>query len=376
MTTRSTALGNQPVSPKRSENQTEVLSKDVEILPAVEDNVEVVELPGEAEGEDRRARAGGVHDGVAEPDHAGGPEAAAEDLDAQPSAPRRVLPDPGQPTARQVAEHRIDHWPLRPWCKFCMQGRCTSEHHSGVPDERKTPKLCFDYLFCTKNKRMALKRDLLENEEVEMKVLVAKEAVSKAIFAHAVDVKGADNEGYAVGRLVDDVKWLGYTKLALKTDNEPAIVKVLKDTLITARVEIPELQQATEEHGARYDSASMGEVESAVKQVQRMLRTLKLCLEDRLKRRIPTNHPVMTWLVEHTAWILRNRVVGADGRTAHQRVRGRECGRREIGFGEKVLYMLPRKGPDHDARAKLAALCEEGIVLGYSKNSPEYHIYD
>ncbi len=169
MTTRSTALGSQPVSPKRSENQTEVLSKDVEILPAVE-----------------------------EPDHAGGPEAAEEDLDAQPSAPRRVLPDPGQPTARQVAEHRIDHWPLRPWCKFCMQGRCTSEHHSGVPDERKTPKLCFDYLFCTKNKRMALKRDLLENEEVDLKILVAKEAVSKAIFAHAVDVKGADNEGYAV----------------------------------------------------------------------------------------------------------------------------------------------------------------------------------
>ncbi len=244
-----------------------------------------------------------------------------------------------------------------------------------MPDERKSPTLCFDYLFCTKNKRMALKKELLENEEVDLKILVAKEVVSKAIFAHAVDVKGSDADGYAVARLVDDMRWLGYTRMALKTDNEAAIVKVLKDAMATARVEVQGIEQLTEEHGARYDSSSNGEAENAVKQVQRMVRTLKLCLESRLGHRIPTNHAVMTWLVEHVSWILRTRVTGADGKTAHQRITGRECGRRGIGFAEKVWYMLPRKGPEHDARAKLDALCSEGIVLGYCRGSPEYHVY-
>ena len=68
--------------------------------------------------------------------------------------------------------------------------------------------------------------------------------------------------------------------------------------------------------------------------------------------------------------------VGSDGRTAHHRVRGRDCSRRGIGFAEKVHYMLPRKGPEHDARAKLDPLCAEGIVLGYCRDSPEYQVYD
>ena len=199
MTTRRPAFeapSEEPISPKPIEKPAEVLSRDVEILPAVEDQATVGEEENLEGEEQSRSRGEGAED---------------EDFDGQPSAPRRVLPDPGQPTARQVDEHRIDHWPYRSWCKHCVEGRCTGEHHRGVPEERKSPKLCFDYLFFTKNKRMALKRDLLENEEIDMKVIVAKEDVSKAIFAHAVEMKGADEDGYATTRLVEDVHWLGYT---------------------------------------------------------------------------------------------------------------------------------------------------------------------
>ncbi len=370
-----------PLRPNISEETEEVLPSDVEILPAVED-VEVVEPenPGDA-GEDLLLRGGDVDQAQHRDDAEArlpGEDAAEdeEDFTDPVQAPRRVLPDPGQPTARQREEHRIEHWPYRSWCRFCVEGRCTADHHRGMPDEHKMPTLCFDYLFCTKSKRMALKKELLAGEEVDLKILVAKEVVSKAVFAHAVDVKGADEEGYAVTRLVDDIRWLGSSRLALKSDNEKAIVKVLTDTMKTARVELPDLDQITEEHGARYDSSSNGVAENAVKQVQRMLRTLKLCLESRIGRRIPTNHAIMTWMVEHAAWILRNRVIGPDGKSAHQRVRGREGGRRGVGFAEKVLYMVPVKGPEHDKRAKLDALCKDGIVLGYCADSPEYHIFD
>ena len=313
----------------------------------------------------------------------GGGEEIAVDVNAgeneadQDGGPRRLLPDPGQPTARQREEHRIDHWPYRSWCPPCVAGRCTGEHHRGIPDERKTyPMLCFDYLFFTKNKKMVCKKDLMDSDEVELKVLVAKERKSKAIFAHAVDAKGSGEDGYVVNRLVEDVHWLGWTKMLLKTDNEPAIVQVLKDTLTTTRVEVPHMEQISEEHGARYDSASNGEAESAVKQIQRMTRTLKLCLESRLKRRIPTNHAIMTWLVEHVAWILCTRSRGEDGKTAYERIKGREFGKRGVGFAEKVWHVLPRKGPELEDKAKLDALCKEGIVLGYCRDSPEYHVYD
>ena len=47
---------------------------------------------------------------------------------------------------------------------------------------------------------------------------------SKAVFAHLVPVKGADEGGFAVKAIVDDIVWFGYTKVVLKTDNEPAIL--------------------------------------------------------------------------------------------------------------------------------------------------------
>ena len=40
-----------------------------------------------------------------------------------------------------------------------------------------------------------------------------------------------DADGYSVARLVDDIKWLGYTKLLLRSDNEAAIVSLLTAAL-------------------------------------------------------------------------------------------------------------------------------------------------
>ena len=37
------------------------------------------------------------------------------------SAPRRTAPDPGEPTAEEVADHRVDHYPFRSWCQHCVE---------------------------------------------------------------------------------------------------------------------------------------------------------------------------------------------------------------------------------------------------------------
>lgn len=83
----------------------------------------------------------------------------------------------------------------------------------------------------------------------------------------------------------------------------------MKDPLKTARVEVEELDQILEEQAVKYDSKSNGDGENAVKQVTKQLRTLKLCLEARIGQKIPMSHPIITWLVEHSAWLLNTRVM-------------------------------------------------------------------
>ena len=67
--------------------------------------------------------------------------------------------------------------------------------------------------------------------------------------------------------------WLGYSKVLLKSDNEPAILKLLEESLKSLK--ICGLDQASAEHPPPYDSQSNGAVEAAVKQVRGRLKALK-----------------------------------------------------------------------------------------------------
>ena len=98
-------------------------------------------------------------------------------------------------------------------------------------------------------------------------ILVAKDSLGKAIFAHVVLQKGVDPAYYAVDALVKDVAWLGYTRFSLRSDNEPAILLLLKHALTEARFKIEQLEQVVQEHPNAYDHAANGEIESTVKQV-------------------------------------------------------------------------------------------------------------
>ena len=70
-----------------------------------------------------------------------------------------------------------------------------------------------------------------------------------------VPSKGIDDNKYAVSMLMDDVKWMGYTKLTLKSDNEPAILRLLSESLKIIRVATgPEVAQVMEEHPPPFDS--------------------------------------------------------------------------------------------------------------------------
>ena len=56
-------------------------------------------------------------------------EATEEDFTCQECVEPRILPDPGQPTQKQLEDHRVDHLPCRSWCPECVAGRATGEQH-------------------------------------------------------------------------------------------------------------------------------------------------------------------------------------------------------------------------------------------------------
>ena len=98
------------------------------------------------------------------------------------------------------------------------------------------PVVSFDYMFVTNGR--VLRREELDKvgeDSVDLKILVVKASKSKTMFAHVVDKEGTDASGYAVTRVVEDLSWLGRTKVTLKADNERAIVKLLKEALRAAK---------------------------------------------------------------------------------------------------------------------------------------------
>lgn len=238
------------------------------------------------------------------------------------------LPSPYMPSQSERDDHELTHAQYRSWCEHCVNGRGVEMGHRMGDDhsERGVALVAFDYMFLT-SANLYSRSDWMSCDEKDidpklvLKILVVRDMKSKSIFAHAVRCKGSDEDGYAVRCLVDDVKWLGYSKVILKSDNEPAIVKLLADTLKSLRVE--GLEQACEEHPPPYDPQSNGQIEVGVKLVKGQLRTMRSALESKVGFRIPVAHPLISWLVSHAANVLSWYSRGRDGRAAYQRVRGR-----------------------------------------------------
>eukprot|EP00974_Lingulodinium_polyedra_P133441 11225601-Lingulodinium_polyedra.AAC.1 len=63
---------------------------------------------------------------------------------------------------------------------------------------------------------------------------------------------------------------------------------------------------------------------------------MKEALDSRYGERIPPNHPAIAWLPRHAGATLTRYVVGTDGKTAYERMRGRRFKKEVAEFGECV----------------------------------------
>ena len=122
-----------------------------------------------------------------------------------------------------------------------------------------------------------------------------------------------------------------------------------------------------------YDPQTNGHAEGAVRLIKGQFCAMLLGLERHLAGRIPLDHPIIAWLVSHTAYVRTARVVGADGATAQQRARGSASTPPLIAFGELCRYKA--RSQEHGIGPS-AWRWGAGIWLGVDRRTGQYVIYD
>ena len=138
--------------------------------------------------------------------------------------------------------------------------------------------------------------------------MVTKALASGWLSANVAPKNGHVPEG--VRGLGEEIDKLGYNRLTLKFNQEPAI-----GSLVSAVIR------------ERHQDSSVGEspvgehqsnevVERAVKSIQGQARILKLALEARVRARVKEHLDVALWLIRYAAMLINIGQRGADGRSA------------------------------------------------------------
>ena len=280
---------------------------------------------------------------------------------AEEAASAPVLRDPGEPTQAEVDEHNLTHAAFRSWCPHCVRGRGRNVAHRAVHrDADALPTLSFDYCFLNSKTGNDDEEQLAAGMSP---VIVMHDDISGGVFAHAVPHKGVDYEELplVVRAVAKDIYSLGYKRVIFRDDQEPALVAFLR------AVRRALMGEVVFENSPVGDPQGNGAAERGVQTVKDFSRTLRDALEFNLKgTAIAPECPAMSWLVTHAATVHRRYSVGADGRTAYQRNKGKPASSAIVEFGEKVFYK-----PLGAARDQSDARFEFGHFIGLSETSNE-----
>ena len=119
--------------------------------------------------------------------------------------------------------------------------------------------------------------------------------MDEAFFCSCVTLQGVTKGPYRSKVLLNDIKKLGYSKLIIRHDPEPALTSVVEavksgfeGTLII-------------EKSPKGVKESKGEIERAVQTWEGQARTLRAAIESNYGEKLPDDSPVLTWLVEHAS---------------------------------------------------------------------------
>jgi len=281
-----------------------------------------------------------------------------DEADDEPTGSSAAMPSMSAPSMKEKEEHFVSHFPFRAWCEHCVRGKAKAMKHVRVDhSEEQVPVISVDYCF------MNSKDDTVITEDTQSKhspVLVVRDRWTRMVFAHVLPYKGVQKGPVGSKCLLNDLRKLGYPKMIVRYDPEPALQAVVEAAkngfqgqLILEKIPV----------GV---SESKGEIERAVQTIEGQSRTLRSALETSYGSKIGDDSVILTWLVEH-AGTLHNLFHRSgemkDGKTPYSRHRGREWRVSIPPFGETIEFL--KRGHKFESR------WQQGVFLGVKDNTTE-----
>ena len=235
---------------------------------------------------------------------------------------------------------RLDTHAFRSWCPHFVAGRGRASPHVAAPAGELLA--------------------YLGPKGAQVTLLVVKDKKTGCLGATQVPSQGV--EPYSQAFLVGWLRGLGYKRLVMRSDNERALLALLRS--VAANLEGAEVVEQSCPEG---DHAANGLAEVAVREAKAQVRVLKSHLEERLGRRLEWTEPLASWIVRHAANCLSRYRVQADGRTPDQRRTGKKWRR---------LASLARESPStqwlREGERRAAGDAErmlDGIFVGHHERT-------
>ena len=247
--------------------------------------------------------------------------------------------------------------PYRRWCKWCTMARLKNIAHHKLPAfSREIPLLVMDYAF------------LKSSDDADfLTILVAKVYPYKTIFAVPCPVKGPD--AFVTRRMASFLRQCGLTQITYMCDQEFSLTAMMNEALQVVKCS-GEWIGAIPERSPVGESQSNGRAERSVQQLEDQVRTLFAELEHNLGTKLPSDHPLLSWLVEYAAVIINKyHPHEEEGKTSYELMHGHDVDERLAMFGEKVFFHVPNK-----RRSKLDLRWSQGIFLGTTMHSTESYV--
>ena len=297
-------------------------------------------------------------------------EEAAEEASEESEGKTKVIRSPGNPSAKERADHEINHWPYRSWCDHCVKGRATGQQHrsmKGEHAESSVARVLMDYGFLHEEETVKESEHGTEvDANISMTMMIMLETKYSSVWAYALDGKGAASLDWLANQVVEDMDTVGLAqeRVITKTDQEASIIQ-LQHEIARQRKDVG----TAIENSRVGDSDSNGKIERTIREVKGMIRTFRSDLEEKIGQELRLDSPIVPWIVRHAAYVITRCRVGDDGKTAMQRIKGRKVNVSWVPFGEVVLFKLPKvpRMPG-DFRDRF----EEGIWVGCTIRSGEH----
>ena len=244
----------------------------------------------------------------------------------QQAKPARGLTAPAQPTQQERAEHELTHLPFRSWCPTCVANKGRADNHP--KQKSKMPVVQFDFCYFK-----------TAGEATTTAILTGIDVETGMVMATMVGDKQQDFQ-YHVNCIQSFLMECGRVQAVLnstilQSDQEDHLIALLQTAASKMGGNITVRQSPT------YSSQAQGSVERFHRTLMGQIRTLRAQLQQNYDRTITSKHPIVPWMVRHTAYLLNRYATHADGNTSYFRRWNKDHRAPICEFGETVQYLLP-----------------------------------